>query len=1105
LCLALGRHRCAARFFRLAGKVERAGDACRAAGDHAGALECYREVAAWPKAAEAAMAVHDAVRAAEYFEKAGDIHAAASALVNANMASEAIRKYLDAGDRAKAAELCLDTGDRRQAARLFLESGDYDRAIKLFRNLRDTKSLLVAYAKRGNLATAAEECRENGEHLAAATLYETVGKLPEAAEMYLAAGAPEKATRLYEKVGDFTKAGDAFTLAGRLDLAVEAYQKAGGRDEAAARIYSKLIVLKEFQSKKMGADVVAGAVASVGDAAVLGLRDRNIIYATRAFVPRWQYRLSGDSFVASVALSDDGNLVAISSEAPADSVDKHALVVLDAAKQVVFQTEVELIVRDIVFLPGDGGIVAVFGDQVHCMTLAGDSKWSFQVDFRAWCVDYSPAASRIAVGSLGGTVYLFDVDGNPVGDTHFPDRVHKVRFFPDGTALGVAVGDNRIAICDLNLNQACGVQGVENHRHLQSIPGQNFLVAAGLREMDLVSSEGWTAQAAQVESTILTMFVDPLDLALHVSSSGGIVTGYRAEDCKKAAAECYAQAGDLEAAAGIYQEIEAYDKAYDIFRKLGDYEQAASTIQRIGDNRTAARHFEVVGKFDKAACLYEETGELALAANCYGKAGEDEKAGDLYEKLGDIILAADFFERAKLGKKAGGLFLLAKQSDRAVSNFEQWLKENPGDHEVVFELAKLYFEEKRHDDAIKFLQLLCEDPKYRREALRILGECFLAKHLHEVAIDRFNEALGENRKPGKDNIDLFYNIGLAYEMAGQFMEAKDAYGKVLAVDYYYKDIQQKLAHTQQFATLGSMRTRLDSPVAEKGEGGPVSGLGATLQSSVSESLLRYKIIRKVGQGGMGVVYLATDTRLNRRVAWKVLPGHLAGDREFRGRLLNEARAVAQINNPHIVAVYDIVTEAKECFITMEFIEGGNLRDVLVKQPQLPVSKAMHYAFQMADALGAAHRSNIIHRDVKPENVMISNADDNVKMVDFGLARLAEDVKLTQEGCVAGTIAYMAPEQITANPVDGRTDIYGLGAVMFEMLAGRTPFIGDNVLGQHLHLKAPGVTDFRPDTPEQLAALVSSCLAKAPEDRPRGCDQVAQSLRDCAKRMNIELV
>src|SRR5712691_7170605 len=226
-------------------------------------------------------------------------------------------------------------------------------------------------------------------------------------------------------------------------------------------------------------------------------------------------------------------------------------------------------------------------------------------------------------------------------------------------------------------------------------------------------------------------------------------------------------------------------------------------------------------------------------------------------------------------------------------------------------------------------------------------------------------------------------------------------------------------------------------------------LEALIESTVAG---RYRVVGRIAAGGMGEVYRAEDTVLGREVALKVLHPQFAGDRGFVDRFRREARAAAILNHPNIVGVYDWGSTDGTYFMVMEFVRGHNLRSVLLEHGRLEPAQVGEVALQVLAALDHAHGHGIVHRDVKPENILIAG-DGTVKVADFGLARAFADSTISQaEGTVTGTVQYLAPEQIQGEPADPRTDLYALGVVMFELLTGRTPFSGETSLGiayQHL--------------------------------------------------------
>lgn len=261
---------------------------------------------------------------------------------------------------------------------------------------------------------------------------------------------------------------------------------------------------------------------------------------------------------------------------------------------------------------------------------------------------------------------------------------------------------------------------------------------------------------------------------------------------------------------------------------------------------------------------------------------------------------------------------------------------------------------------------------------------------------------------------------------------------------------------------------------------------------------RYRLDTRVGRGGMGEVWRATDLRLRRAVAVKVLPPGLATESEDLARFEREARLSAGLQHPGITVVFDIGEHEGRTFFVMEFLDGRPLDRVLAEQPGgLAVDRALSIAAQVADALAAAHAHGIVHRDVKPANLMLL-AGDRVKICDFGIARLAAaTAQLTSTGVVLGTLAFMAPEQCQGERVDARADLYALGCVLHNMLTGRPPFCADNpaaLMLRHISAAPPRPSTLRPQVSAQVDQLVLDLLAKDPDHRPQGASVAAHRLR-----------
>ncbi|MDQ3280377.1 MAG: protein kinase [Acidobacteriota bacterium] len=263
----------------------------------------------------------------------------------------------------------------------------------------------------------------------------------------------------------------------------------------------------------------------------------------------------------------------------------------------------------------------------------------------------------------------------------------------------------------------------------------------------------------------------------------------------------------------------------------------------------------------------------------------------------------------------------------------------------------------------------------------------------------------------------------------------------------------------------------------------------------------YRLISRLGAGGMGEVWRAEDTKLLRQVAIKILPEQLAKDPEWKDRFLREARTIAQLNHPNIATIYSIDQQGDTLFIAMELIEGESLSSVIARGPMIPAD-AVRVAAHVSDGLSEAHAKGIVHRDIKPDNIILS--PKFVKVLDFGIAKQiggTADPSLTQGGMVVGTPHYMSPEQALGRAVDARTDIFSLGVVLYEMLAGVKPFTGDAVTEILLQIVMTAPRDIAQAafgiTPS-LAQIVRRCIAKQPEERFANCEELRAALANSLK-------
>ena len=266
---------------------------------------------------------------------------------------------------------------------------------------------------------------------------------------------------------------------------------------------------------------------------------------------------------------------------------------------------------------------------------------------------------------------------------------------------------------------------------------------------------------------------------------------------------------------------------------------------------------------------------------------------------------------------------------------------------------------------------------------------------------------------------------------------------------------------------------------------------------VGQNLGSYRILQQIGLGGMATVYKAYHAAMDRYVAVKVLPQHLARDPSFRARFQREARTIARLEHRYILPVYDVGEEEGIPYLVMRYTASGDLSDLIANQA-LTIARAAWLISHVAEALAYAHRRGVIHRDVKPANVLLSH-DGDVLLTDFGIAKIYEEtLQLTGEGTMVGTPAYMAPEQLQGKTVDARTDLYALGVVLYQALTGECPFMAETPLAlalMHIHNPLRPPRQLNPNIPEALERIVLRAMAKNPNDRFQTADELAEALRD----------
>jgi CHASE2 domain-containing sensor protein len=372
------------------------------------------------------------------------------------------------------------------------------------------------------------------------------------------------------------------------------------------------------------------------------------------------------------------------------------------------------------------------------------------------------------------------------------------------------------------------------------------------------------------------------------------------------------------------------------------------------------------------------------------------------------------------------------------------------------------------------------------ETSRMMGLALQGQGQLDMAFDRFR------RVPFTDALmDNLNNLALDFERKRQFNKAQAVYEYMAGHNKNHKDLQAKLNRAKN----------LSETVILGGGGAHPGGTMLLDGGGVEKPMLgRYQVEKELGKGAMGVVYLGKDPKIGRVVAIKTmaLSQEFEGDEltDARERFFREAETAGRLQHQNIVTIFDAGEEHDLAYIAMEFLKGKDLADVTKDGHLLPVSKVLSIVARVSEALAYAHRQNVVHRDIKPANIMYDPATDTVKVTDFGIARITDSSK-TKTGMVLGTPSFMSPEQIAGKKIDGRSDLYSLGVMLFQMLAGVLPFRGESMaelMYKIANEPAPDIRIIRPELSPQLADIVARALGKSSETRYQDGDQFGADLR-----------
>ncbi len=675
--------------------------------------------------------------------------------------------------------------------------------------------------------------------------------------------------------------------------------------------------------------------------------------------------------------------------------------------------------------------------------------------------------------------------------------------------------ENAIAVClKFNLNEGAAKVYAQTGRYLEA--GQHFKKAGKEQAAAEAFEKGGEALEAGKLYLKNRMFLEaarcfgntPNHLrtaesyeAYYREVRGGLGDNVPADKAKalgdlaKKAAYFYKIAGQIDRAISILLEVRLKPYAAELLLEKGEIERAVELYLEVGQHLRAAEICTAGDRHKQAAEIraqhYLKQGQNREAIRYFEEAGDYLTAADLLAGMGELVKAAELFIKGGDSKTAAETFFAAGQPERAVEAYEamgdlpraiQACEQSGNESKLceIYERAKNYFEagnlyRKRGlpDKAEACLIKIGKEDPHWFEATHRLGDLYLETGKYPQALEKYQQLVSQ-KQLNPDNLDLYYNLGILYEHTNQFQYAHTIYSRILAIHPHFKDAVMR-----------------ETALRQRMSGG--SGLPGTPADQVrAPNASRYQIVREIGRGGMGVVYLAKDLNLGRQVAYKVLPPELKHNPQFVATFVREAKALASLGHPYIVSIFDAGEDGGNYFIIMEYVEGQNLKDLLARSRKIPISSGLQIFSQLCQALDYAHGKKVVHRDIKTGNLMWTQGQI-IKVMDFGLAKVIENAQAGRTA-IAGTPYYMSPEQTLGKALDHRTDLYSLGVTLYELFTGQVPFKDGDIGYQQVHTPPKPPRELNSEIPETLQRIILKCMAKDPSQRYQSAREIYLELK-----------
>jgi tetratricopeptide (TPR) repeat protein len=565
------------------------------------------------------------------------------------------------------------------------------------------------------------------------------------------------------------------------------------------------------------------------------------------------------------------------------------------------------------------------------------------------------------------------------------------------------------------------------------------------------------------------------------------------------AAALFRRWGQPAQAAEMYTRAGAAAEAIQAWLEADQPQRALPLLEQARDDLDLTVHGQVLvrgGHADEAAKLFVQAGDIPRAAAALEAAGQNLKAAELWRQIHEPDRAAILFYRAERWSEAGEMFeaaghfrnaaeayVRAERHDRAAACYQRM--DEPLKAAAAFDKAGL------HDRAVELLQELPEDHPEFHAASHALSRLLVKEGNYQGALHLLEMTAQDPHATGPRALKHLYWKGRAYEGLEKWRQAEECYLRLTALKRGYEDVQERLERVQQAVDDERQRSRESSGILLSSGSGilgdpastspvPTAPAGAVVPGTVLVD--RYEIQGELGHGGMSRVYRARDRVLGEEVAIKMLLPSYHGDDQKR--LLREVQISRKITHPNVVRVYDVVPSPGGIFVTMELLDGPDLETLIRGEKRLSLTRVQQLLKEILEGLASAHRLKVIHRDLKPRNIILTRA--GLKILDFGIARMEGlDLAVTSPGQIIGSPLYMSPEQVRGEELDGRADLYCVGLIAFGLLANQEPFRArtpEAVVFKQLHERPPELRKIRPTLPGPWLAFVEKLLQKDREER-----------------------